>query len=185
MKSLRNPKLPPTLATSFHSVPAAKRIGSAMSRRGFLKQSSLIAAAAMATGLFARRSDAATKFPTAETTYGKIRGVDNAGINTFRGIHYGANTAGPNRFMPPVKPEKWTGVYDAFAYGPAAPQMPGDPTSPYNQSVNWDARIKSGISEDCLVLNLWTPGLADGAKRPIFFYIHGGGYNSGSGGYTF
>lgn len=158
-----------------------------ISRRAFLKQSSILGAAATASIMLPWKAFAALAdgFPVVQTTYGKIRGMDVAGINTFRGIRYGASTAGKNRFMPPVRPEKWTGIRDAYAYGPASPQAPGDPTDPYTQSVNWDAHVKAGISEDCLRLNVWTPGLNDGGNRPVFFYIHGGGFTSGSGGYAF
>ncbi len=160
---------------------------SRITRRRFLKQSSLLGAAATASVLFpwSAYPAMADGFPVADTVYGKVRGMDVAGIKTFRGIRYGANTAGANRFMPPVKPKKWIDVYDAFAYGPASPQTPGDPRDEYTQAVNWDAHVKSGISEDCLVLNVWTPALKDGGNRPVFFYIHGGGFTSGSGGYPF
>jgi para-nitrobenzyl esterase len=76
-------------------------------------------------------------------------------------------------------------VADAFAYGAAAPQTPGNPTDPYTQAVEWDAHVKSGISEDCLKLNVWTPAINDGGRRPVFVYLHGGGFTSGSGGYPF
>ncbi len=124
-------------------------------------------------------------FPVVETIYGKVRGMNVAGIMTFRGIRYGASTAGANRFMPPVKPAKQKDIYDAFAYGPASPQMPVDPTDGYVQSVGWDEHVKSGISEDCLFLNIWTPSVDDNVARPVFFYIHGGGYTNGSGGIIF
>jgi para-nitrobenzyl esterase len=160
---------------------------SGFSRRDFLKKSSILGATAMASMLFPWNGYAATAngFPVADTIYGKVRGMDVAGIKTFRGIRYGADTSGANRFMPPVKPGKWKDVFDAFAYGPASPQTPSDPTDAYTQSVEWDAHVKSGISEDCLRLNLWTPGLNDGGARPVFFYIHGGGFTNGSGGFPF
>ncbi|HLN20587.1 MAG TPA: carboxylesterase family protein [Bacteroidales bacterium] len=158
-----------------------------ISRRKFILQSSILGAAAASGILFPSKGYAsmADSFPVVETIYGKVRGMSVAGIATFRGIRYGASTAGANRFMPPVKPTPWKDVYDAFAYGPASPQTPSDPTDPYVQSVDWDAHVKSGISEDCLVLNVWTPGLNDGGRRPVFFYIHGGGFTNGSGGATF
>lgn len=124
-------------------------------------------------------------FPVVETQYGRVRGMEVAGIKTFRGIRYGADTSGPNRFMPPLKPEEWSGVHDAFAYGPAAPQTPGNPTDEYTQAVEWDAHVKSGISEDCLRLNVWTPAVNDGGGRPVLVYLHGGGFASGSGGFPF
>ncbi len=163
------------------------RSNAEITRRNFLKQSSLISAGFTAGLLFPWKNyvKAAEGFPVAETIYGKVRGMNVAGINTFRGIRYGASTAGANRFMPPVKPGKWNGVFDAFAYGPAAPQMPGNPAEAYTQAVAWDAHVKTGISEDCLMLNVWTPALKDGGGRPVFFYIHGGGFANGSGGYIF
>jgi para-nitrobenzyl esterase len=158
-----------------------------ISRRRFLRQSSILGTAA-ASGLLLPMSSYAAMadgFPVVDTVYGKVRGMDVSGIMTFRGIRYGASTTGPNRFMPPVKPARWKGIYDAFAYGAAAPQMPVDPTDGYVQSVDWDAHVKSGISEDCLFLNVWTPGVNDNGGRPVFFYIHGGGFTDGSGGITF
>jgi len=158
-----------------------------ISRRRFLRQSSILGAAAVSGIMFPKTGYAsmADGFPVVETLNGKVRGMNVAGIRTFRGIRYGASTAGENRFMPPVKPAKWKDVYDAFAYGPAAPQMPGDPTDKYAQSVQWDEHVKSGISEDCLFLNVWTPAINDNGLRPVFFYIHGGGFTNGSGGIIF
>jgi len=158
-----------------------------ISRRRFLRQSSILGAAAATGFIFPRHGYAAMPdgFPVVDTVYGKVRGMNVAGIMTFRGIRYGATTAGGNRFMPPVKPAPWKDVYDAFAYGPASPQTPGDPTDGYVQSVDWDAHVKSGISEDCLFLNIWTPAVNDNVARPVFFYIHGGGFTNGSGGITF
>ena len=159
-----------------------------ISRRNFISKSAMLGAAAATGLLLPGRSFgalAADGFPLVDTTYGTIRGMNVAGIMTFRGIRYGESTAGSNRFMPPVKPARQKVIYDAFAYGPAAPQMPVDPTVPMTLSVGWDSHVKSGISEDCLFLNVWTPGINDGVKRPVFFYIHGGGFNNGSGGPVF
>ena len=90
------------------------------SRRDFLRESGLLIAASSA-GL-ARVSLPKATPVVAETAYGRVRGVEVAGIKVFKGIPYGASTAGKNRFMPPVAPAKWTGVRDALAYGPSAPQ---------------------------------------------------------------
>jgi para-nitrobenzyl esterase len=154
-------------------------------RRTFLRRASLLVAGAQASamlGLTAPDTFAAEdSFPVAETTNGKIRGISLGGIKTFRGVHYAATTAGKNRFMPPTKPDRWNGVKDAIAYGEICPQLPSDPRSEYVQMIEWDQHSNSGIGEDCLHLNIWTPALKDGVKRPVFFSIHGGGYATGSG----
>ena len=102
--------------------------------------------------------------PIARTRYGRVRGVEQGGINVFKGIRYGADTAA-RRFMPPLPPQPWSGVADASAYGAASPQRGAqEPTS-----------------EDCLFLNVWTPGLDDGRRRPVMVYFHGGAHSTGSG----
>lgn len=120
----------------------------------------------------------------AETAFGKLRGVDNNGIKIFKGIPYGASTTGANRFMPPAEPADWSGVRDALAYGPSAPQRdPGAPPPPPGTlSVSGEKLPAEG--ENCLVLNIWTPAVsaASGSrKRPVMFWCHGGGFATGSG----
>src|SRR5262245_24087350 len=80
-----------------------------------------------------------------ETNAGRIRGRFDDGIHVFKGVRYGADT-GTRRFLSPVPPQPWSGIHDALEFGPIAPQ-------PLN-----DGRV---ISEDCLHLNVWTPGLRD------------------------
>ncbi|HLH44265.1 MAG TPA: carboxylesterase/lipase family protein [Bryobacteraceae bacterium] len=129
------------------------------SRRSFM---------ALAAAPFARRIALGADAPvvTAETSFGKIRGVERDGIKIFKGVPYGAPTGGKNRFLPPVDPAPWAGVRDALEYGPTAPQTSPPPASQ---------------SEDCLVLNVWTPAINDGRKRPVMFWCHGGHFQSGSG----
>ena len=146
------------------------------SRREFLRHSGLIVAGSTLNWPLLAQSDS----PVAETTYGRVRGVEVNGIKVFKGIPYGASTTGKNRFMPPAAPAKWGGVRDALAYGSSAPQSePGArrATSPI-------AVAAAGLpaeSEDCLVLNVWTPAVHDNRKRPVMFWCHGGGFATGSG----
>lgn len=111
-----------------------------------------------------------------ETDKGKVRGYVSGGIRTFKGIPYGADTSGAGRFRPPVAPEAWSGVRDAFSYGAACPQVAPGPAGRIDFLM---ARQSGHTSEDCLNLNVWTPGM-DGAKRPVMVWIHGGNYSTGS-----
>jgi para-nitrobenzyl esterase len=141
-----------------------------LQRRRFLRDSARYALMLGATSLPALpafagvpgpRPDAA---PLARVRSGRLRGQREQGVNVFRGIPYGADTA-PRRFQPALPEVAWRGVRDALDYGNAAPQTGKEGPG----------------SEDCLYLNVWTPALRDGGKRPIVFYIHGGAYNNGSG----
>jgi para-nitrobenzyl esterase len=129
-------------------------------RRAFLRQSMLAAAGMLGAGVHA----ATGQSPVATTRHGQIRGYRDDGIHVFKGVRYGADTA-PRRFMAPLAPQAWDGVVDALEHGPSSPQ-----------SSREDA-----ISEDCLFLNVYTPGLRERARRPVMVYIHGGAYNNGSG----
>ena len=154
-------------------------------RRSFLKQMSLLAAAApfglTSSHLAASPPRRSLREPIADTTTGKVRGFVDQGINVFRGIPYGADTSGRNRFMPPMKVEPWNGVRDARNWGRVAPQRTSETVSDYNSMTRWN-ELPGGIGEDCLVLNVYTPGLNDGERRPVLFSIHGGGYSSGTSG---
>jgi para-nitrobenzyl esterase len=137
------------------------------------------AGSALATGL-ARAVSESDIFPVVETANGRLRGLVSGGINVFKGVNYGADTSGANRFMPPAPVVKWAGVKDATAYGNYAPQLPSSRVRAYSDLIMYDIQ-PGGMGEDCLVLNLWTPGLSKTAKRPVMLHLHGGGYYAGSG----
>ena len=96
----------------------------ALRRRRLLGAS--LASGALGWGSAARAVTEADIFPVVETSNGRLRGLASGGINVFKGVHYGDDTAGANRFMPPMPVKKWRGVRDATAYGNYAPQMPAD-----------------------------------------------------------
>lgn len=116
----------------------------------------------------------------AETGYGKVQGYLLNKVYTFLGMPYGADTSGKNRFMPPQKPEPWTEVRPAVFYGNTAPQRMEN-RYPNNYGTFADHWNYWDVSEDCLYLNVWTPGIADGKKRPVLVWLHGGGFTNGSG----
>jgi para-nitrobenzyl esterase len=159
-------------------------------RREILKSSLVGCGAALAGGtlgsLLARSAFAGNREsagPVVETNLGKLRGVSTDGVYTFKGVHYGASTEGSMRFMPPVKPAAWTGVRDAINLGPLAPQILSSATGGSDiRKAMGDIYGPGEISEDCLVLNVWTPSLRRGGKRPVMVWLHGGGYTGGSDG---
>jgi para-nitrobenzyl esterase len=119
-------------------------------------------------------------FVEADTVHGRVQGIQSTGIKQFKGIPYGAPTGGSNRFMPPARPAAWSGVRECFGHGQVCPQTLTDLRFDYGVMIHWDYQT-GGMGEDCLVLNLWTPGLKDGAKRPVLVSFHGGGFATGSG----
>jgi len=116
----------------------------------------------------------------AETTYGKVRGFIHKDIYNFLGIPYGANTTGKNRFMLPMKPEPWTDIYPAVYWPNAAPQLTENFFSRDRYLAFTDYWHYDDISENCLGINVWTPGYNDNKKRPVMLWIHGGGFTSGN-----
>ena len=111
-----------------------------------------------------------------QTATGKVAGYIDGGIYTYKGIPY----AKAERFMPPAPADSWEGVRSSRAYGPTCPQ--GKRTGWYSDeqafSFSWDDGFPD---ENCLRVNIWTPGVNDGKKRPVMVWLHGGGYSSGSG----
>ena len=105
-----------------------------------------------------------------EIASGRIRGGHSRGALAFKGIPYAGSVSGKNRFKAAPKVEPWAGVRDALLLGPPALQGPGGTYGEHEPAQ----------SEDCLVLNVWTP-VADQKKRPVMVYLHGGGFTAGSG----
>ena len=155
-------------------------------RRTILAAATALAGLAAAPPVFAQTSGLGTGgasskiFQTTEIASGKVMGIANGPVWEFRGIPYGASTGGRNRYMPPKAPVPWAGVRECFAFGPVCPQTQADIRGEYGQLIMWDRQV-GGMGEDCLVLNVWTPKLERGAKKPVFVSFHGGGFATGSG----
>jgi len=132
-----------------------------ITRRDAIKAGAGLISTFGASPLFAQNNGTS---PVVRTTYGEVRGYVDGELSVFKGIRYGADTAA-RRFQSPLPPKPWEGALDCFEYGTSSPQN----------------RTTESISEDCLFLNVWTPGVNDSKKRPVMFYIHGGAYNHGSG----
>ncbi|HSH99787.1 MAG TPA: carboxylesterase family protein [Reyranella sp.] len=116
--------------------------------------------------------------PVVETASGRVSGLTTGGVHVFKGIPYGAATAGANRFRPPRRPEPWTGVRECVAYAGRSPQAPAAAQRPELATV-WGPIDTLPVGEDCLTLHVWTPGL-DNGKRPIMVWLHGGAFSYGS-----
>ncbi len=157
-----------------------------ISRRGLI-------GAGAAVALLPSRLLADSQTPTApvETSLGKVRGLREGAVSAFRGIPYGADTSGVRRFMPPVSPEAWGGARDCFTYGHRAPQGSTGPgrippgADPVRIAAITGAfkegQVASGNeSENCLFLNVFTPDASPAKKRPVLFWLHGGGFAIGS-----
>ncbi|HEY5072251.1 MAG TPA: carboxylesterase family protein [Caulobacteraceae bacterium] len=117
------------------------------------------------------------------TTNGAVRGYRDRGLHIFKGLRYAAPPLGNRRFQPPQWPDPWVAVADATGLGAPAIQAgltPGETTGG-RSAGDPPAPGQPGTSEDCLFINVWTPGL-DGSKRPVMVWLHGGGFANGSGG---
>ncbi|HEY5057227.1 MAG TPA: carboxylesterase family protein, partial [Acidobacteriaceae bacterium] len=136
-----------------------------------------IASDSIKTGVHQEPGNVSTpRSAVAKTQYGKVRGFLDGDVFTFKGVPYGATTAGENRWLPaqPLKP--WSDEFPALVYGANCPQSLHTWTGSEQTFIqDWDDGWQS---EDMLKLNIWTPSLT--GKRPVMFYIHGGGFTFGS-----
>lgn len=117
-----------------------------------------------------------TEASTVSTEYGKVAGYIENGIYNYKGIP----SAQAERFEEPHAPKPWNGVRSSRHYGPTCPQ---EFRSMWNMdNVAFSSQWDDGFpGEDCLRVNIWTPGINDGKKRPVMVWIHGGGFSTGSG----
>jgi len=112
----------------------------------------------------------------ANTQYGKVRGYLDGGVFTFKGVPYGQDTGGANRWLPAKPPTPWTDERHTLIYGPNCPQTLHDFKAIETSFLfDWDDGY---LGEDMLKLNIWTPSLS--GKRPVMVYFHGGGFSFGS-----
>jgi para-nitrobenzyl esterase len=148
-----------------------------LDRRNVMMGAAALAASAMplkclkATGV-----EAGGESVIVDTASGNLRGTQLPGISSFLGVPYGS----AKRFMPPEPAASWNGVRDAVAFGPRAPQFEPPPGAMPASMMNLVTFAHEPMSEDCLVLNVWTPK-ADGKKRSVMVWFHGGGFAVGSG----
>src|SRR5688500_5702746 len=122
--------------------------------------------------------------PEVVTSSGRLRGEEagDVGISVFRGIPFAAPPVGPNRFRPPKPVEAWDGARDATVFGHASVQGArlAAGAGAGAGAMGMFVAKEVAVDEDCLYLNVWTPG-TDDAKRPVMVWIHGGAFRMGSG----
>jgi para-nitrobenzyl esterase len=176
-------------------MPGSQARGVAVQRRALLQGAAALACGAAASSTVygaptasAREQSSPGAAPLiardgaaiAATRAGRVAGYVRREIFTFKGIPYADNSAGPNRFMPPVRPKSWEDVRSSRQYGYVAPQgaRAGWANDEEAFMFAWDDGVQN---EDCLRANVWTPAIADGKKRPVMVWLHGGGYTAGSG----
>ncbi|HEY5531521.1 MAG TPA: carboxylesterase/lipase family protein [Candidatus Anoxymicrobiaceae bacterium] len=136
----------------------------------FEKTLVILLVAALCAGLALAGAGCGTN-SVASTKLGKVEGRPASnGVLVFKGMPFAAPPVGDLRFMPPQPAKPWSGTHQAFAFGKAEAQPPDALTG----------ESKQAQSENCLTLNVWTPGL-DNTKRPVMVWIHGGGFTNGSG----
>jgi para-nitrobenzyl esterase len=144
-----------------------------LTRRALLaKSSALVGCMAAWPATSGLGQSGKAEFVEVKSACGRLRGVAQNGITTFKGVPYAGSVSGPNRFKAARPTQPWTGVRDALRFGAPAVQQAERPSIGTSEPMP---------GEDCLFLNVWTPA-TDGRKRPVMFYSHGGGFTTGSAG---
>jgi len=152
---------------------------SLISRRRVLVCGSQLAAASLLPTWGWAAADA-PKTKIVEVRTGKVQGKVLSGVQSFKGIPYGAPTSGARRFLAPLPATSWTGVRDAFEWGAYSPQSNRQRGAKQREFFGVLRSPIQNPSEDCLYLNVWTQSLE--GKRPVMVWLHGGGYDQGMGG---
>jgi para-nitrobenzyl esterase len=145
-----------------------------MDHRATLSRRAFVASAALGPFMFAAGPTRAAVPVTVEVANGKLRGLRENGAISFKGIPYAADTGGKNRFMAPRPVRNWAGVRDATRFGDRCPQAGA-------AGAEDAANQGPAYSENCCVLNVYSPDTNRNARRPVMVYIHGGGFHSGAG----
>lgn len=148
----------------------------AICRRDILR--SIGVGSSLVAGKRAEGSEIHAESAAVETQSGRVRGFSDRGIDTYLGIPYGASTAGAARFQRAQAPKPWTQTRLALQYGPSCPQMESrwhDLTAYF-----YDYNV-ARMDEDCLRLNVWTPGSKPTGKRPVMLWLHERGFYGGFG----
>src|SRR5262249_24953637 len=144
----------------------------AFSCRALLKYSAWSSASLVARAMQAAPASASHSQPVVRTTAGKVRGQTVNSVSIFKGIPYGAAPTGENRFTPPKRPALWAGVRDTLQFGPMAMQKPVTDKIYLQALRGLYPLLPYPMSEDCLLLNVWTPEIGKSSKRPIMVWLH-------------
>jgi para-nitrobenzyl esterase len=136
----------------------------------FIRKAIVVCAFFCSTNVFGQN-------PAVVTSYGTIEGLRHEGVNIYKGIPFAAPPVGELRWKAPEPPASWKGVKKCVAFSASPIQSLPVPFSCWTEEF---IAPPSPLSEDCLYLNVWTSASDSKEKRPVFVWIYGGGFVSGS-----